>query len=515
MHFPPPTTSYQEIPYANDPYRSSHPDQLATVARLAGLASEPADGCRVLELGCARGGNLIPMALGLPRSRFVGIDSSPSQVAQARELIGELGLSNIVVEARNILDLDHGIGSFDYIICHGTFSWVPTDVQDKILEIAAGNLTPNGVAYISYNTYPGWHLRGLVREMMCYHVRRYGKPQERASEARSVLRFMTQAASHLDPTYGGLLNQELEYISQRRDSYLLHDHLETVNDPIYFHEFIDRARSKGLRFVSEVQDNLVAPESLAPAVSSGLRALSADDCEFEQFVDFLINRKFRQSVLCHAGNEPRKAARPEDLVELYVASTRTRHQVSGGFRAEALCKAALDHLNEIWPRSVSFRSLLRAARSRIGASPDSEEKRTARDFADLSSDLLRCYTHKLAELSTLPPSFVLEIGEKPVASALARLQARAGSTVTNLRHEAGQLSEFGRHVVRCLDGHHDRPAILYELIQSAEDGRIVLPRRGSVVPRPSSGRERPLPEIIGEMLDDCLKKIARFALLVA
>ncbi len=139
MLFQPAPTSYQEVPYPNDPYRSSHPDQLATVAILAGLSPPPVSRCRVLELGCARGGNLIPMAVEMPQAQFVGFDSSGHQVREGCELIERVGLGNIRVEARDILDLDAAIGTFDFIICHGTYSWVEPEVQEKILR-ALGSL---------------------------------------------------------------------------------------------------------------------------------------------------------------------------------------------------------------------------------------------------------------------------------------------------------------------------------------------------------------------------------------
>ncbi len=515
MLFQPPSTSYQEIPYANDPYRSSHPDHLATVAKLSGLTPTAADHCRVLELGCARGGNLIPMALGLPCARFVGIDSSPRQVKEAGELIAQLGLSNIQVELRDILDLDPGIGTFDYIICHGTFSWVTFEVQDRILDIAARNLAPDGIVYISYNTYPGWHLRGLVRDMMCYHVRRHQDPRDRVREARGLLQFMTMSASALDHRYGSLLQEELDYVSQRPDSYLLHDHLETVNEPVYFHEFMERAHARGLRFVSEVQSSVIVPESLPPEIINGLRKLSGDDLEFEQFIDFLINRKFRQSVLCHDQTDRPRKARPEDLYGLYVASRRTGDPAVVPSRDETLVAAALAHLGEIWPLSLPFPSLLPAARSRMATSSNSMATRTTTDADELGSGLLRGYTEKRIELSTQPPSFVVAISNQPLASPLARLQAQVGKTVTNLRHEAGQLSDFGSHVLPLLDGKRDRAAILDTLIQSTENGRITLPSTDPGAARWSSGRARTRRDLLEEMLDDCLKKFARFALLVA
>jgi trans-aconitate methyltransferase len=516
MVFNPPATSYEEIPYASDPYRSSHPDNLATVAILAGLAPEPVDSCRVLELGCARGGNLIPMAFGLPRSRFLGIDASPGQISEARAWIDSLGLSNVEVDSRDILDFDPRSGTFDYIICHGTFSWAPADVQAKILEIFASNLSPSGIGYVSYNTYPGWHMRGLAREMMSYHARRYERAADRAAEARSLLQFMTNSASAMNPVYGNLLKEELDNIRDRPDSYLLHDHLESVNEPIYFHELVDRAVARGLQYVSEVQDSLVVPESLPYSAAEGLRRLSRDHIEFEQFVDFVINRRFRQSVFCHRDRPLKRTASPEVLERFHVASRFPRPKVAVPFRNVRLLDVALGHLNKIWPSAVSVPSLLREACRRLGneASMESASAETERLADDLKTDVLRCYFLRVLELSTLPPAFVVDISEKPAASRLARHQSTAGNTVTNMRHEAGQVGDFGRYVLGQLDGTRDRHAILDQLTRAVNAGRLSVPPTRDQVGRKSMSDERPLEVVLAELLDRCLKKFARFALLV-
>ena len=161
------------------------------------------------------GGTSSPWPSRCP-ARFIGIDSSPRQTGEARELIERLGLSNISVIERDILELDGSLGPFDYIICHGTFSWVLRQVQDKILEVFAASLAANGLAYISYNTYPGWHFRGLAREMMCYYSRRFEQPADRAREARTLLQFMTKSALAIEPVYSNLLKQELDYVTARK-----------------------------------------------------------------------------------------------------------------------------------------------------------------------------------------------------------------------------------------------------------------------------------------------------------
>src|SRR5262245_46429032 len=86
----PALTSYDEIPYESHPYPQSHPERLATVATLFGMTPPPIEACRVLELGCAAGGNLIPMAQTLPGSTFLGIELSARQADEGRATIEAL-----------------------------------------------------------------------------------------------------------------------------------------------------------------------------------------------------------------------------------------------------------------------------------------------------------------------------------------------------------------------------------------------------------------------------------------
>ena len=139
-------SSYDEVPYPSRPYPQAHPDRLATVATLLGMRPAPADRCRVLELGCGGGGNLIPMALALPGSAFVGIDLSGGQIAQGCEVVRALGLRNVRLLHLSILDVDDRFGTFDYVICHGVYSWVPPEVQGKILDICAATWRPTASA---------------------------------------------------------------------------------------------------------------------------------------------------------------------------------------------------------------------------------------------------------------------------------------------------------------------------------------------------------------------------------
>ena len=152
--------------------------------------------------------------------------------------MSELNLPNIELKALSIADLDSSYGQFDYIICHGVFSWVPPPIQEKILWVCRNLLSPSGVAYISYNTYPGWHLRKIVRDLMKYHAARFDDPATKVQQARSIVSFMAKASAGLDSNLSRILAEEAEDLTEAADYYLFHEHLEDYNQPLYFHEFV-------------------------------------------------------------------------------------------------------------------------------------------------------------------------------------------------------------------------------------------------------------------------------------
>jgi methyltransferase-like protein/SAM-dependent methyltransferase len=519
-------TSYDEVPYESHPFAQTHPDRLATVATLFGMRPAPIDRCRVLELGCAGGGNLIPMALALPNSHFLGIDLSPRQIAEGQKVVSALGLDNIELRHLSILDVGAETGLFDYILCHGVYSWVPAAVQDKILEVCSQNLAPGGVAYVSYNTYPGWHMSGLIRDMMCYHARRYSLPQARAGQSRALLDFLAGAVAHQPSAYSSLLREGVELLRKGSDSYLLHEYLEAVNDPLYFHEFMERATARGLQYLGEAQFSAMVPDKFPREVADTLKQLSSDLIEMEQFMDFLRNRRFRQTLLCHQDVPLQRNLGPASLADLSLASPLRPVSATPDVRSEApeefrgsgdgttstanpLVKAALLHLAECWPRAVPFAALRSAARARLGMTAEQDAAGVAQDTRALGLNFLHLYTANLVELHVHCLPFELEPGERPLASPLARHQATAGTAVTNLRHEWVRLNPFDCQVLRHLDGSRGRAALLDVLTRLAKEGLLTVHQKGQPVPDPGEVRR-----VLGQTLDQSLLRLARNALLM-
>ncbi|MBM4063965.1 MAG: class I SAM-dependent methyltransferase, partial [Planctomycetes bacterium] len=200
--------SYDAVPYESRPLRPTHPDNLAVQAALVALAAPEVETCRVLEIGCATGGNLLPMAVGLPRGRFVGVDVSPAQIEAARRAQRELGVQNVDWIAGDVTAVAFAPASFDYVVCHGVWSWVPEPVQQAILAVIARVLSPDGIAYLSYNTYPGWHLRSMVRDMLLYRTRGIDEPGPRVRAAREFVNLLHERARDRDSAFVKFLGEE-------------------------------------------------------------------------------------------------------------------------------------------------------------------------------------------------------------------------------------------------------------------------------------------------------------------
>ena len=182
---------YDELPYADYCFPRTHPEHLFAVSALCGRPAPPFARCRVLELGCARGANLLPMALDLPESEFVGVDLSEVQVAEARRRAEALGLRNVSFRAESVEALSQD-APFDYVICHGVYSWVPPAARDAILAVCRERMRPGGVAYVSFNALPGWNALRTLRDFLLEHAPP-GPAVQRVARARLALSVLDES----------------------------------------------------------------------------------------------------------------------------------------------------------------------------------------------------------------------------------------------------------------------------------------------------------------------------------
>lgn len=521
------STSYDELPYTDNSFPYTHPDHMAAVARLHGLDPAPIAGCRVLELGCAMGGNLIPMALKLPGARFVGVDLSARQVEEGRATVQALGLGNVDLRAMSLADVGAELGTFDFIVCHGVYSWVPGPIRDKILAVLATNLAPQGLGYVSYNTFPGWHARGLARDLMAFHVRAATDRRESARSARGFLRELVEALPDPSTAYAAILRAEGEFLEGVDDAYLYHEHLEETNQPVYFHQFMADAAAAGLAYVAEAKsDGMLA--HLPPRARDRIAAWSGDELAREQYLDFVINRTFRRTFLRRAADAP--AARPEaDLVvpSLHVGALVMPDSRDVDFASDVpvtfrgpgrgvslttnhpLLKTALLVLAESRPRLLPFEDLLARVRDRLAphlAGPFDE----AESRLYLSDALRRSFAVDLVALNAGPPALASTAGERPVAGPLARHQAERGRRITNVMGRSVEPDAVDRLLLPWLDGLRDREALASKLKDLIASGEFSVSRDGRDLAG-SDELDRAVPELIAASLG----RIAAMGLLLA
>jgi len=458
--------SYQATPYPSWPVPLSHPDHLYVVGRLHGLEPAVVARARVLELGCGAGGNLLPMAASLPGGQFTGIDLSERQIHMAQAAAGAANLGNVEFLAGDALSLAPGLVRpeagqlFDYIILHGLYSWVPLAVQATLLPLCRQLLAENGIVYISYNTYPGWHARDLVRALMLRAGNGAAGPEDRAAAARGALDDLIPAYAQTDDGYARLLREEKARVDDMVDSFLLHDLLEVENHPVYIDEFTARAGDAGLQFVSEANVAASREENFSPEARRQLATMD-DLVAREQHIDFILNRTFRQSVLCAAGPAVQRRIAPDWLRDLYLASpVRPLGQDANGAPDEAFFAtpdggrigmtvpsaiAALNHLALIWPNFMTFEALAGKVR----------------DEAIVAQLVIDLYPRNWLDLLPRPSIFTTAPGPRPMATALARWQVQQGELVTDLRHRSVTITDaFTRQLLPHLDGQTDRVALM-------------------------------------------------------
>ncbi|WP_165244028.1 methyltransferase regulatory domain-containing protein [Paludisphaera soli] len=521
----PAASSYDELPYTDNCFPYTHPEHMATVARLHGLEPTPVERCRVLELGCAMGGNLIPMALKLPEARFVGIDLSARQVAEGKATIAALGLENVDLRAASILDVGADLGRFDFIVCHGVYSWVPAPVREKILAILAENLAPGGLAYVSYNTFPGWHARGLARDLMAFHVRDSVAMRDSARSARAFLKDLVDVLPDPNTAYAAILRAEGEFLEGVDDAYLYHEHLEETNNPVYFHQFMADAGAAGLAYVAEAKsDGLIA--HLPASARERIAEWTHDEIAREQYVDFVTNRTFRRTFLRRASDKP-DDPRPAVLTSMSMGAVVMPDSPEVDFSSDQpvsfhvpdrgatlttnhpLLKAAMLELAEARPRMLPFEELLSRVQGRL-------RSRRAEPFSDdearayLSDALLRTFSVDLVALSVRPPRFAAEPGERPTASPLARHQAGQGRRITNIPGRGVEPDALGRLLLGMLDGSRDRAELAEGLKERIISGEFVVTFDGRPLVDPSA-----VDAAVPDLVEESLGRLASMSLLIA
>jgi len=476
----------------------------------------------VLELGCGDGANVLSMAQTLPGSSFVGIDASTAAIERGGEIAAAAGLANVALRAAALQELPEDLGGFDYVVSHGVYSWISPPARGALLQCCRQRLGAQGIAYVSYNAYPGSHLRDMTREILRYHVRDVADPQERLAQAQKLMQ--TIVAIDEPSLYARALREQMERMLNYSDALLFHDDLAEISTPFYFHEFVEHAAAHGLRFLAEADLSESRMEGVPASAGELFEAIADDPLAREQYMDFFKNRTFRRTLLCHAGTPVRRALEDVDVERFAISSsarpaadqpaeedrpavqnqsvqdrpaaedrpgvqdqpapedrdagqeTFVTPEGASASTSEPLVLAALHELAGCWPAALEFPELLE--RSLSAAENVGAEIAAAR----LRAILLEAYVARVVQMCSTPPLLSPSAGERPCASPLARAQCAAGlPAVSSLLHVNARLEgELEPRLLVLLDGTRDRRALARELASTTEQVERGLVRFASL-----------------------------------
>ncbi|MGH9590796.1 MAG: methyltransferase regulatory domain-containing protein [Terracidiphilus sp.] len=464
---PPAPDLYDVFAYPGFSYPNSHPDRLATMAILHRLSPAPVERCRVLEVACGDGANLIPIAYAAPASEFVGFDLAGLPVERAQARIRDLGLSNIRVFQGDMLEAGSELGRFDYIVAHGFYSWVPAPVRDRLLALCSELLTPDGIAFVSYNALPGSYLRRILRDAMLFRAQGIEAAERSVTAGMEFLRAVAAARPEGD-AYRVLLEDQLRRLGGHATACTFHDELSPHFHPLYFAEFVDHARRHGLEYLCDAEVPPPPDPCYRADLQPAIRAVSGDDViRHEQALDFFRMRPYRETLLCRADRPIRRGFFPESFECLSVASQNASREgekpgsrifeLPGSAKMETSHAAViwlLEQLGRRWPHALSIREL-KPRLADLGL------------ILDNSGTLLltRLVISRMVELRAWNPPLADSISARPRAGASARQEARDGSPATTFLHLTLKLDEpKARALLMLLDGTRTRP----ELVQAMQ-----------------------------------------------
>ena len=302
---------YADLGYLSQPFPYASAPFLESYARLLGLSPAPASTARILEIGSSYRGNLISQALFYPKATFTGIEIAPTQVSVGKTYIDQLGITNLDLLEGDVNESHECLGTYDYIVAHGFYSWVDEETKDNFLRLCKEHLAENGILYMSYNTYPGWHKMDSVRALL-----EFANKDVDTLNHREKVRHGKTLASKLGALmleYDMVKSQQSSFLQslrqtlQKQDCYVGHDHLEPVNTPVYFHQCMDHMAEHGFTYLCDCDLNLSFPAVYDETLRTKLQELAPHDpLAREQYIDFMLNTAFRKSLFTHKGATPKR-----------------------------------------------------------------------------------------------------------------------------------------------------------------------------------------------------------------
>ena len=355
---------YEKKPYLTKVFHYTQHHQQSIVLNMLGIETQDVEHARILEIGCSYGGNIISTAVRYPNCEIVGIDLSDYQIQKGNEMIDQIGLKNIKLYSKNVLEYNMEYGKFDYIICHGVYSWVNEEIRNKILYVIKQSLNPNGSAVISYNVYPAWKDFDIIKDIMKFRVKLLRKKGFDLSLEDEVVAGM-QILEFLKENIKGneALKNNIENTLKKEIYYISHEFLENDNNPMYLYQFSKELEKYELAYILDSNIKNSAP-FIETQISESIDAESdGNQIVKEQYYDFITNRAFRTSIITHKGKELKKYDIKKSVLDnIYVRTfiefdkEKQKYILNGGEIPKEY-EGILKELSDIYPRNILVKEL--------------------------------------------------------------------------------------------------------------------------------------------------------------
>lgn len=510
---------YDSVNYPSFSMPVTHIGRLSALGHLFGLDVVHPKVARVLELGCGTGANILAMAQLFPEGKFVGVDYSESQIELARSVTKGSGITNVQFLHADVCDLGKDLGEFDYIISHGVYSWISDTAKKALLRISKENLSRNGIAYVSYNCLPGWKMRGALRDMMLMHTGNLKDPMEKVGQSKALLEFLAGACNQ-DSSYGQFLSAELNLLLKCDDSYIAHEFLEDENDAFYFSDFNRDVQSFGLQYLGDAEPASMMMADISEDAQKVFSQLKGNQIAIEQYLDFLRNRTFRCSLLCHSELKFDRNIKPKrvkgmtavSLIEAKQAqegdqpaifSTQSGDEITVTDPATVIVLETLAHNGSI-PVDVLINSLFEPLKAITG----SEQKEAA--IVDLiGTILLRAYFTKTLDFFTTELTLTEPSPGNPCALPLARWQAANNQKVSNYHLSMKGTDAVIATLIQLCDGTRSPEAIRSQILEAVHNKQFNFNENEEAVTDPDRQKK-----LVLNFYQSSIDKLKKFRLLV-
>lgn len=423
----PDLTPYDRVRYPSLVFNQTHPERLAVLAKIGGLDPVLPGDARVLEIGGGDCLNSIAFAAAYPTARVWGFDLSSAAIADGQAMVDKGGLGNVELAVENILSAAerYPARSFDYVIAHGVYAWLPDEVREATMALIGHALSDRGVAFLSYNVSAGGHVRRFLREMLLEVLRGVDNPDERLGRAVAWLdHFGTETEN--DKPLQTALRFYARQLSEKQGSVLLHDELGECYFPQSLRAVAECANNYGLRYFTDATASF---DGFHTDPSESMTNEDEPMIAKNQIEDFRFARFFRETLLVRADAPIDRILRAERVKGMLV-STKLRLDDEGALRHEKETVRLSDaRLSQAWS-DLGANYPARVPVEDIATTPD-----------ELRS-VLHMFAPKCIGLHLGPPPMCTIVGERPLSSPLVRGQILLGmEEVATLDHGQIRVSQ--------------------------------------------------------------------------